>query len=514
MKKTVFTAIFMAFAISMMAQSVMLPQPESSWLTKHAFNSTSIGQDGDNIYYLLYSHAGGLIKPKSYTDHFYIIEKESMHKTDIAVTTSNLHSPLDGIVGNNDNIIALYQSLSKKGDVATLTIANLDKSDKAVTLGSDNSVSTTANPKFWPNYKTAKSPNGKLLGVLVTITGKNSQLENMFAAVVNNDGEFVWSGAVTPQFGGKSFSIGDLTIDNNGVLYIPAYTCQVNGKNISDVHFMMIKATESGTDSYQEDVTFGTPQNFTAKMLSDGNVAVAGYFTESMTNTATKTSGYFFYKFDTSSENFTDVKSFDFSDGYVEKATWARFANVLGNQQYSISADNIFELENGSLVLCGEHRFVKAIYDPNMKSWSYQMLTKNILVSTLLPDGSSYFTMVEKQQSAGSSIQPGEKTWINHYISYSAFAHHNDMYFLFTDDPRNVPYPGQDVVCAVQGLKFKSGKWADVLMRLTPDQNLTQRVVSDPKQLLRAVEFVDGEYFYTSGIGSSTMCLTKHAIEE
>ena len=335
----------------------------------------------------------------------------------------------------------------------------------------------------------------------------------MFAVVVNNEGEFVWSGAVSPQFGAKSFSIGDLVVDNNGVLYLPAYTCQVNGKNISDVQFMMIKATDGNTETFTEGVTFGTLQDFTAKMLSNGNVVVAGYYTEATTNTATNSNGYYFYTFDTGSDNFSDVRNFKFSEGYVEKAAWARFSNILGNQQYSIKAGNIFELENGSVVLCGEHRFVKAVYDPNMKSWSYQMLTKNILVSTLQPDGSANFTMVEKQQSAGSSVNPGEKSWINHFISYSAFAHHNDMYFLFNDDPRNFPYPGQGVVCAINSLKFKDDKWVEVLMRLTPDQKLTQQKVNDTKELLRKVEFFDGEHFYTSGIGQKEFFLTKFSVD-
>ena len=198
----------------------------------------------------------------------------------------------------------------------------------------------------------------------------------------------------------------------------------------------------------------------------------------------------------------------------MEKAAWTRFATVLGNQQYSITADDIYELENGSLVLCGEHRFVKAIYDQNMKSWSYQMLTKNILVSTLLPDGSSNFTMVEKQQSVGSSLEPNSDTWLNNGISYTAFAHHNDMYFLFTDDPKNVPYPGKDVVCNVGGFKFKSDKWDNVLMRVTPDQKITQRVVTDPNQLLRAVEFSDDDSFYTTGVGNNDLFMTKHSINE
>lgn len=512
MKKVTLLTLFIALVSSIMAQSVTLLNSKNLWMTKHNTSCMPVGQDAEYIYYYQYSHPTIGFKAKNTTDHLFYIDKNSMIMEDIVISLNEGYGILGGIPSGN-GVLLLHQKLSKKGDQISFSVTNVDKTDKAVTLSGERSVSTTANPKFWPYFMTAKSPNGKLMAAVATVTGKDSRLENLFAVVVNDEGEFVWSGSLTPDFEGKTFSMGNLAMDNNGALYIPAYICQLNGKNISNVQFMMIKATENGTDSYKAEVPFGTPQNFTAKVTSDNNVMVAGYFTESMTNTSTKSSGYFFYKFDTSSENFTDLKSFDFSSNYVEKAAWTRFSYVLGNQQYSITADDIYELENGSLVLCGEHRFVKAIYDPNMKSWSYNLLTKNILVSTLLPDGSSHFTMVEKQQAAGSSFEPRKETWYNHCISYTAFAHHNDLYFLFTDDPKNIPYPGKDVVCTVSGFKFKSDKWANVLMRLTPDQEITQRVVSDPNQLLRTVDFSDDESYFTIGIGNNELILTKHSIE-
>ena len=51
-------------------------------------------------------------------------------------------------------------------------------------------------------------------------------------------------------------------------------------------------------------------------------------------------------------------------------------------------------------------------------------------------------------------------------------------------------------------------------MRLTPDQEITQREIKDSKQLLRCVDFVDDEYFFASGIGKSDLFLSKYKIEE
>jgi hypothetical protein len=508
MKKLLLSAIFMAFAVCMMAQSVVLCEPNSNlWMRRLSVTGTPIGQDVDNLYYYVCPR----IQSKNASDNIYIVDKNSMQSSEINVSIANKFFFLDGIVTDN-NIVALYYSTNKKGDQVTFSIANIDKSTQTATVDDNNSVSTTANSNYWPSYECAKSPDGKMLAAMVMVTGKNSQLENLFAVVVNDQGVFVWSGPVTPDFGGKTFSLGNLMVDNEGNLYMSAYTCKMSGNNISDVKFLAIKANGDGTNTFTENATFGTPQNFTAKMLSNGTMVIAGYYTDSPTNTATQSVGYFFYKFDIASENFTDVKSFEFGDSYKEKGKWAMYAKQLGNQQYSIHADDIYELENGSLVLCGEHRFVKEIYDAQMHSYSYQLLTKNILVSTLLPNGTSKFSMVEKQQSVAIGVRP-PKDWTVMNISYSAFAKGNDMYFLFTDDPKNIPYPGQDAICSPTGLNFKK-KWESVLMRLTPDQELTQRVLPDPNQLLRNVEFVNGESFYASGIGKSQLFLTKYAIEE
>ncbi len=513
MKKITLLLFVIAISTCMMAQSVILSEPYSNiWIRRVGIQNIPLGQDINNLYYFVQNRQADPIKPKTYTDHLYIVDKNEMQKSDIEVSITNNKYMLMDALYNDNNIVALYQGTNNKGDKVFFSIAKIDKVEKAYKFSEENnSVSTTANSRYWPEYKTAKSPEGNMLAVLTMVTGKNSQLENLFAVVMNNQGEFVWSGAVVPDFHGKTFSLGNLLVDNEGTIYIPAHTCQVSGNTVSNVEFMMIQANSDGTKVFTSSCSFGALQNMTSKILSDNNIAVAGYYTNTFKNTAAESSGFFFYTFDTRSEYIDDVRHFDFSGDYVEKKAWARFATVLGNQQYSISADNIFELENGSLVLCGEHRFVKQIYDPNMNSYTYQLLTKNILVSTLQSDGKANFSMIEKQQSTALSLLP--QNWKPANISYSAFAHHNDMYFLYNENPKNIPYPGKDEICDIHGLKFKKN-WESVLMKLTPDQEISQRVLYDSKQLLRSVEFTDDEYFYASGTGTKEIFLTKYKIEE
>jgi hypothetical protein len=512
MKKVTLLTLFITLITSVMAQSMGFFEPYSNtWMRRPGIYGYPVGQDDNNLYFFVSPRAIDAFKPKTWTDHVFTIDKNSLQSSEITITAPNYFTFIDGLVSDN-SIIALYYSYNKKGDNLIFSISNIDKSAKSVTIDDNNSVRTTSNPKFWPTFEYSKSPDGKLLAALVMITGKNNQLENLFAVVVNDQGEFVWSGTITPDFGGKTFSIGDLTVDNEGNLYIPAYTCLMTGKNVSNVSFMVIKANADGTNSFTEEVNFGTPQDFISKILKDGNLVIGGYYTDSKTNTSTKSTGYFFYKFDTRSESFLDMQNAEFSDGYVEKEQWARFSNILGNQQYTIHADDIFELENGTLVLCGEHRFIKEIYNSQMHSYSYQHLTKNILVSKLLPDNSNKFTMIEKQQSCSMNSRAGDD-WKPMSISYSAFAHGNDMYFLFNDDSHNIPYPGRGSVFGPSGLSF-SKKGESVLMRLTPDQELTQRILSDPNQFLRGVEYTDGEYFYASGVGKSKFFFTKYSINE
>ncbi len=501
-----------ALIAGVQAQTVVLAQPKSNvWISRSSITSTPVGQDAENIYFFMNDHSVQGFKPKKFTDDLYIVNKKSFQKSNVSIEVSNMQQLLGAICGG-DGVIALYEDLQGKGDKIEFSIVNIDKNGGADMRSGEDAVVMTANPKYWPEFKTAKSPDGKLLAALAMVTVKDSQLENLFAVVVNNKGEFVWSGPVAPEFNYKTFYLGDIAVDNKGVLYVPVYTCTVKGKDVSDVQVLMCVATEEGSTSVMEDVTFGTPQNFTTKALSNGDIAVAGYYTDSKTTTSTKSSGYYFYRFDSESKSIVDLRNFAFSEGYVERNAWARFAQVLGNQQYSISADGIFELEDGTLVLCGEHRFIKSIRDMQTNSTTYQLLTKNILVSKLLPDGTSNFTMIEKQQSSPQGFIP-KGDWRPAGISYTAFPHHNDMYFLFTDDEKNIPYPGNEVLCTLGGFSF-SKTHTNVLMRLTPDQQISQRVISDERQLLRYVEFFDDTHFYASGLGKKELLLNKYAIEK
>lgn len=512
MKKIALSLFAIIISTCMMAQNVSLSKPFSNtWIRRPFVHSIPIGQDETNAYLYQYIRTSDPGQPKNYTEHFYIIDKSSLQSTDIPVTIPKTHVMMGGFA-NDNNIIAVYRHASKKGDYINFTIANIDKNNNTITFNDASTISTTTNKHYWPEFKTAKSPDGKMMAILTMVTGKNNQLENLFATVVNNQGEFVWSGTVSPQFNGKTFAIGQPLVDNEGTIYLPAYTCQLRGESVSNVEFMMNICKEDGTVSVTESGNFGALQNFTAKILSDGNIIVAGYYTDSYTNTATHSSGYYYYKFDPQTESISDIHNYSFSNNYVEKNAWARFANVLGNQQYSITADNIYELENGNIVFCGEHRFTKAIYDNMTNSYSYQFLTKNILVATFLDDGTSLFSMIEKQQLAGLAVNI-YGSWSSLNISYSAFAYHNDMYFVFNDDNKNIPYPGKDAVCTVGGLTFPKNI-ETVLMRLTAEQELTQKVLRDPNQHFYAIEFTDDNTFYTTGVGKGDLFFNKYTVEE
>ena len=507
MKKTTILLCLILALLNLQAQKTMLSKPVSNmWLMRPMIVGTPIGQDADHNYF----YVGVPSKSKTNTNHIYVVDKNTMKFEDITVSLSGMHTLL-GALNTDDQIVALYRSTNKKGDLVTFSIAAFEKKDQAVSVTDINSVNTTANSHFWPSYKTATSPNGKLMAALVMVTGKNSMLENIHAVVINDEGKFVWNGPVKPQFKGQSFSLGNLSVDNDGNIYVPAYTCNVKGNKVSDVQFLVIRANSSGSETFTADATFGKPQNFTGKVLSNGDLAIAGFFTDTYQNTMTQSNGYFFYRFDTKSETFSEAKSFDFSSNYAQKNAPARLARVLANQQYSITADDIYELENGSLALCGEHHFVKEVYDMNTHSTTYQLLTKNILIATLKTDGTSAFSMIEKQQIGGGSSVPQD--WKLHNISYSAFTHKSNLYFLFNDDSKNIPYPGNGTVCNMGGLKMNTSDKC-VLMTLTPDQEITQRVLPNGDQVMRGIEFADDENFYVSGISKNGFYLNKFSIEE
>ena len=96
---------------------------------------------------------------------------------------------------------------------------------QSVSLSKPYSNTTTTDKHYWPEFKTAKSPDGKMMAILTMVTGKNNQLENLFAAVVNNQGEFVWSGTVSHHTERKYYviptSISTLLNLQMIILFIP-----------------------------------------------------------------------------------------------------------------------------------------------------------------------------------------------------------------------------------------------------------------------------------------------------
>lgn len=514
MKKSFLILCTLLLALNIQAQeATLIPKPVSNmWLMRPLIKNVPISQDGNNAYLYMHTDNASPLSKKPYTDHVYTFNN-ALENQDMLINVPYNHFLL-GALDGGDKLVFLYQSLNSKGDMVTFTVSETNKQTKNHTITDDKIVTTNVNKKFWPSYQTATSPNGKLLAALVLVTGKKGFLENLFAIVVNDEGKIVWSNPIELNFNNLediTFSIEGMTVSNYGTVYLAINTCYEKNERISDMKFNLVQVSAEGTKMHTENVEFGKLQHSTIKELSNGDIFCAGFFSDSYKNTMDKSTGHFFYRFDPKKEFFTDQKHYDFGEKYRERSTSALMANKLANQQYAISADYIFELANGDVALCGEHQFIKAIYDGNTNSWSYSMLTKNILVPTYHSDGNADFSMIEKQQIAGGSSVP--KDWKTHNVSYSAFVKGNDIHFVFNDDPRNVPYPGDGVVCGMNGLVMNNAT-KTVMMTLSPDQSIAQRILPFDDQIFRAVEFSNEKQFITSGISKKGLIISKFRIEE
>ncbi len=511
MKKISFLILLLLGSFVIDAQSILLDKPFSNmWANRYSFGCIPLGQNADSKVMFLYSRAVSSFSSKTYTDQIYLLNNDMQEKSVINVTASNRHDMLNAIV-TDDKIIALYHTKDKSWKKLSYSIAIIDKDAEEYTVTDDRTVMVTEHAMCIPKYQSVKSPDGKMLASIVVITDKNNMLKEIEAVVINDQGEFVWHGPIVPNFSGKYFSLGDMMVDNEGNVYMPAYTCNKNKDKVMDVQFLMIKTNGDGTNTYYADAAFGKPQNFTGKVLANGDIMVAGYFTDTYKDIMTQSNGYFFYRFDTGTDNFTEGLSYDFSSNYAQKKAPALLSNVLANQQYSVRADGIYELENGDIVLCGEHRFAKEFYNIFDGSSSYQLLTKNILVSTLKSDGTSIFSMIQKQQASNYGSNPED--WRLMCISYTAFANHNDMYFVFNDAPNNIPYPGKNDVCEMSSM-FTNKTAQCVLMKLSPEQEISQRVLPDGDKVMRVVEFSDEDAFYVSSISKDGVHLNKFPINQ
>lgn len=344
------------------------------------------------------------------------------------------------------------------------------------------------------------------------ILDKKSSFKNLYMVVMDNSGQVLWQKEVNPSFSGPDFSIEDFQVDNQGNVYMPAYSLVAKGARSNSEFFHLIQVTAEDMSMNTEPVSYGFIHSLKAKVLKTGEVMVAGYYADNAKSTSND-NGFLFYRFNPTTSTYSMNKNVDFGPGYKEHYALAVSTNKLGNQQYYITCEYLFELDNGNVVLCGEQKYIKQIQNYNGQTIGWIFLTGDILTSTITPDGTSQFQLITKCQAANMMHCPGD--FHDAFVSYTAFQHQNEVSFLYNEDKDNVPYPGKRQVCTFR-LPLMGKGFRGVATTLSENGEISQKTLLSSEntgQLLNRLLFSDSKAYYFTSSAKKSMFVNKFDFE-
>ncbi|MDR0829953.1 MAG: hypothetical protein LBN95_07570 [Prevotellaceae bacterium] len=212
--------------------------------------------------------------------HYFIINNNILLKTDKALkknTAFELNKAFEDIMLIN---------FSSENATGFISIANDTKGrnfilKKVFVKGdglSEKNLQTLDCEKgdyYQSNVATSIDKTKKMVAISVISSKDVYKFTTIF--VINTEGEIVWSKVISPTFKNDNFAFNDMTVSNDGFVYILAKSYKVKVKNCN-LH--LLKVGESGVDeNFTDAFPHNTIGNANIIELSNGNFFVGGYYT-------------------------------------------------------------------------------------------------------------------------------------------------------------------------------------------------------------------------------------------
>ena len=309
---------------------------------------------------------------------------------------------------------------------------------------------------------TAVSPdNSKNLIAFVQLQNKGSYKGNV-VCVFDNKGEMLWQNTLELEVNTDFFNILDMAINNEGTVFAGVYTFdspKSHGRTNESLY--MYEITESSTSSVSENVNFHISNG---KMITgqSGRIYIGGYYCQDLKKNE---NGSYMVTYDPKSSNFTTISHSDFPASYKEKNAGGILAGFLANQENRVTVEALYECSNGSVVMLGEQKAMRAVQSQNGGT-TYYYMAKNVVYNKTDANGEiEKFALFDKKQMAtsGSSYLSYKRLG----ISYYPFFDNDEVYILYADNLNNykgksgVPYKallsGKALYCCTQLVIDKEG---------------------------------------------------------
>lgn len=363
------------------------------------------------------------------------------------------------------------------------------------------------------------SPDGNMHAVIMLASFKKAA-SKVYAFVYDAKGEEVAFKEFTPSTRSPRFAFSRAALSNNGELTMLFISYEQKGKYESHGFVLPLskatlpKPTDPKNTSLHlvtlsdDEVTeyripgfsFGEIHSAGLLPLDNGTCFIGGYYGEM---TAKPSIGYFSCIFDPNSESIVETHNYMLPE---EQKGQDKHMFLL-HLKYHIHVQDIVRLENGKVVMLGEHRAwaVQTSRMGNTTTTSYSNWCSDIVYQTFDTNGECERNdMVRKLQSytTGSYVTPETfsdyvYTFRDFFISYDPFVKGNDIYLIYNNSYDHDKY------CNPTPLGY--GNSCIRLTKLSPDGKVDYKTImkcETRKSYFKRLWVVDDDgtvYFCTGG---------------
>ena len=385
-----------------------------------------------------------------------------------------------------DDYFASYTYLEKKNTVYCTSHLPKNGTQSART----KTRLTIPTGSVWSTH--VESPNGKLHAVILLAEIKKSPAK-AYVFVYDSKGEELSFKEFSPSTRSNLFAFFEAALSNNGDVTMLLTTYDKTGKQDANAFNMplfnslfdkaagdpknsalhIVQLSDGEVTEYRiPHFSFGEIHSAGILQLDNGSCFIGGYYGE---DAAKPTIGYFSCIFDPNSENIIETHNYMLPDD--QKAQDKHM--VLIHLKYRIYVQDIVRLDNGKIVMLGEHR-AYAKQNQRMGNVTYIEFSNwasDVVYQTFDATGEKERSdMVRKLQSHNTSSYVPLETFStiadnfqDYMISYSSFVKGNNIYLVYNNSLE------KDKYCNTVPLEY--GKACMRLAKLTPDGSVDYKMI-------------------------------------
>lgn len=397
-----------------------------------AYNYDFVPLENNSDYFSAYISPKRVSK-KDFKHQIAIYDKGSNTMSLKTITPSGDYLPITVFPAEDKNL-GIYWIYNKKIGF-TISTAELPLADP----GTIHATTRLTIPAQNMDNFAAQSPDGTKHAVALMAFPKK-EMPFFHVLIYDKSGNELAHSTFTPKISGTQYDYQDMVVSNEGEVTLLLRSAEKKGKNIQNtsIHIAIVSNDGEVTEYRVPAASFGEIHSSKLLLMKNGKRFIGGYYGETASKPST---GYFSYIFDPTTEDIVDEHHYALPSEQCAKNQ----IMLVMNFHYKIMAHNIFELDNGNIVMLGEHRaWCRCTQQTgNMVSTYYAQRTSDIVYQTFNGAGESDDSrMIRKLQIANSGSAPQELESSFNYghsyedlgLSFSAFQRGNNIYLVYNNN--------------------------------------------------------------------------------